>query len=177
MSNLKLTQSLNSLWPSRFLKPYHLLDNGLNEITDTIKQIRLEETEPRPGDKRLAPVLYFERIKTPYLLSAKTDRDTLHNIFGVRTVGDLIGLRLTLYVTEWQQRTVLRIKPLRPAPPKPKPASETDDTPDTAPEADPILVAENGPAGEDGAKRHDNEASISDAPTEPVEPAPPDPTA
>jgi hypothetical protein len=168
MSNLKLTQSLNSLWPSRFLKPYHLLDNGINEITDTIKQIRLEETEPRPGDKRLAPVLYFERIKTPYLLSAKTDRDTLHNVFGVRTVGDLVGLRLTLHVTEWQQRTVLRIKPLRPA--RPKPAAETTDTPVAEPDADAMPVAENG-------NDDDNEMSTSHAPTEPVEPAPPDPAA
>jgi hypothetical protein len=166
MSNLKLTQSLNSLWPSRFLKPYHLLDNGLNEVTDTIKQIRLEETEPRPGDKRLAPVLYFERIKTPYLLSAKTDRDTLQNVFGVRMVGDLIGLRLTLYVTEWQQRTVLRIKPLRPAPPKPP--AETADTPVAELDADAMPVAENG-------NDDDNEMSTSHSPTEPVEPAPPDP--
>jgi hypothetical protein len=170
MSNLKLTQSLNSLWPSRFLKPYHLLDNGLSEITDTIKQIRLEETEPRPGDKRQAPVLYFERIKTPYLLSAKTDRDTLHNIFGVRTVGDLIGLRLTLYVTEWQQRTVLRIKPLRPAPLKPKPASETA-TLDTEPDADAVPVAENG---NDDDNETSTEGTQPHAPTEPVEPAPPD---
>jgi hypothetical protein len=88
----------------------------------------------------------------------------------VRTVGDLIGLRLTLYVTEWQQRTVLRIKPLRPAPLKPKPASETA-TLDTEPDADAVPVAENG---NDDDNETSTEGTQPHAPTQPVDSAPPD---
>ncbi|RIK36103.1 MAG: hypothetical protein DCC55_28330 [Chloroflexi bacterium] len=156
MKQLKPTQSLDSLWPSRFLKPYHLLDNGMSEITDTIKSIVMEETEPRPDQKRLAPVLYFERIKTPYLLSAKTDRDTLQNVFGVRQVGQLIGLRITLHVTEWQRRAVLRIKPVRPPAMQTLTTADTDSGGDIVEDTD-IHDEENNITNEEGDNTDDQD--------------------
>jgi hypothetical protein len=163
MTKLNPNQSLDSLWPSRFLKPFHLMDNGFSEITDTIKEIRLEETEPRPGEKRQSPVLYFERVKTPYLLSAKSDRDTLHHIFGVRTIGQLVGLRITLHVTEWQRHVVLRIKPVKPPAPKPAPVATPDASGDKAHDA--AGDAHDTVAGDESDDNH--------APTQPVDPAPP----
>lgn len=165
MTKLNPNQSLDSLWPSRFLKPYHLMDNGFSEITDTVKEIRLEETEPRPGEKRQSPVLYFERVKTPYLLSAKSDRDTLHHIFGVRTIGQLVGLRITLHVTEWQRHVVLRIKPVKPPAPKPLPAATDASNVGTE------TVTDAGDAQDSNAA---DESDPDHAPAQPVDPAPPD---
>jgi hypothetical protein len=88
------------------------------EVADTIKDILIVETEPRPGVKQMQPALYFERIKTPYLLATKADLDTLRTAYNVHTIGELIGLRVTIHVTEGRDgQAVLRIKPIRPVAP------------------------------------------------------------
>ena len=94
-------------------------------------------------------MLYFERVKTPYLLSAKSDRDTLHHIFGVRTIGQLVGLRITLHVTEWQRHVVLRIKPVKPPLPKPLPAATDASNAGTGTEAVTDAGEEEGSPGDE----------------------------
>ncbi|MCP4128729.1 MAG: hypothetical protein GY753_16960 [Gammaproteobacteria bacterium] len=106
--------SIESLCPARFLRPYHLIDNGMTQVSDIIKDILIETVEPR-GKPEEKPVLYFGRINTPYLLSAKGDIDTLRIAYGAARIGDLVGMTITIYVSSYKGRAVLRIKPTRPA--------------------------------------------------------------
>lgn len=107
-----LSDRIESIFPSRFLKAWHLLNNSMQEITDTIKSLQMEPVTTDGEDYKDALVIYFCRIKTPYLLSAKADMETLKKSYGVRKIGDLVGLEITLVVTEFRRDEVLRVKPL-----------------------------------------------------------------
>ncbi len=70
-------------------------------------------------------VLYFDKAKTPYLVSAKADVNTLKFRYGVTTFGDLIDLRLTLEIVhDRRYGELLRIKPTPPS--SPPSTSESD---------------------------------------------------
>lgn len=112
---LNPNHSLESMFEARFLKPWHLLDRGATEFTDVIKAVTKEQLG-NPQDNKWGSVLYFTspRIPAPYLLGTKEDLETLLEVYTVRTIGQLIGLRVTVHVTHWQGKDVLRIKPKLP---------------------------------------------------------------
>jgi len=126
--------SIESAFPARFLKPWHLINAGVDTFTDTIKHIQWEQVSPdgKNFDQKLA--LYFERAKTPYLITAKTDTSTLRERYKVRTFGDLVGLRITIeIVIDSRHGEILRIKrtppPARPSHPAPTgPIGQTQET-------------------------------------------------
>jgi hypothetical protein len=111
--------SIENLMPARFLKPYHLIDRKATEFTAAIREVRIERVGP-PDRQDDMPVLYFAnpKIPAPYLLSAKTDLNTLRDVYGATQIGDLIGMHVTICLDEWRGRAVLRIKPVKPAQPK-----------------------------------------------------------
>jgi hypothetical protein len=122
--------SIENLMPARFLKPYHLIDRKVTEFTAAIREVRIERVGP-PERQDDRPVLYFAnpKVPAPYLLSAKTDLNTLRDVYGASKIGDLIGMSITICLDEWRGRAVLRIKPVKPAQPKAQPQTEIQDRP------------------------------------------------
>lgn len=155
-AHVDLGHSIDSAFPARFLKPWHLINAGVDTFTDTIKHIQWEQVSPdgKNFDQKLA--LYFERAKTPYLITAKTDTSTLRERYKVRTFGDLVGLRITIeIVIDSRHGEILRIKrtppPARrakaaPAAPSPQETAQEDaqeDAQETAQEDAPESAAED----------------------------------
>jgi len=130
---LNPAHSLASMFEARFLKPWHLLDRGATEFTDVIKTVASEQLG-NPQDNKWGSVIYFTnpKVPAPYLLGTKEDLETLLEIYKAKTIGNLIGLRITIWVTQWKSKDVLRIKPLRPAEPgaapvtTPKPSNDIE---------------------------------------------------
>ena len=120
---LNPAHSLASMFEARFLKPWHLLDRGATEFTDVIKAVASEQLG-NPQDNKWGSVIYFTnpKVPAPYLLGTKEDLETLLEVYKAKTIGNLIGLRITIWVTQWKGKGVLRIKPLRPAEPGAAPA-------------------------------------------------------
>jgi hypothetical protein len=115
--DLNPDRTLDSLFPSRFLKPDTLIEWGKTTITVTIAGITEEEVEPKPGRKEFKPVLYFKtkdgKTTHPqgYLLSAKADKDALKASTSATTVGELTGKLITIKQDTWRSKAVLRIDP------------------------------------------------------------------
>lgn len=134
---LNPNHSIESMFEARFLKPWHLLDRGATEFTDVIKAVTREQLG-NPQENKWGSVLYFTspRIPAPYLLGTKEDLETLLEVYAVRTIGQLVGLRVTVHVTHWQNKDVLRIKPKLPATTGTAPATTESPTEDTLEEPD-----------------------------------------
>ncbi len=146
--------SIDSAFPARFLKPWHLINAGVDTFTDTIKHIQWEQVSPdgKNFDQKLA--LYFERAKTPYLITAKTDTTTLRERYKVRTFGDLVGLRITIeIVIDSRHGEILRIKqtppPARPAKAAPAAPPPQETAQETAQESDPDDDIDDSPDDDD----------------------------
>ena len=110
------SKPLDGLFPSRFLKPTHLIEWGVTEITVNVSHLQEEEVQPRPNATEWKPVLYFLNKggsvhPQGYLLSAKADKDALKTSTGAVTVGELEGKRIKIGLSEWKKKTVLRIHP------------------------------------------------------------------
>jgi hypothetical protein len=135
---------LDDLHPKRFLQVSDLLDRWhVQSLVVLISRMIYEETIPNPRDLDPAtadqrnpkgkprvvvqPVLYFQaktgaEFPRGYLLSAGVDVESLKAATGARTVGDLVGKRITITVGEYKHQAVLRISP-QPAQPA-QPAAE-----------------------------------------------------
>jgi hypothetical protein len=109
---VNLDHRIESAFPARYLRAWHLLNNGLTEITDTIKELMFEPVTQDGLTYEEVLAIYFTRIKTPFLLSAKVHAATLRQSYHCKTFADLIGLEITLMVGDYNGREVLRIKPL-----------------------------------------------------------------
>ena len=119
--------SIESAFPARFLKPWHLTNNGIDTFTDTVVHAQMEPVTADGKQKEHKLVLYFAKAKTPYLVSAKADVNTLKERYGVATFGDLVDLRLTVEIVHDRRHgELLRIKPT----PPPTPASTSDSEPE-----------------------------------------------
>ena len=127
---LNPNHSLASMFDSRFLKPWHLLDRNATEFTDVIRHVTREQLG-NPQDDKWGSVLYFtnNKVPAPYLLGTKEDLETLLEVYQVHTIGELVGLRITIWVTSWNNKDVLRIKPKRPTEPgaAPQPINQATD--------------------------------------------------
>ena len=123
--------AIDSAFPARFLKPWHLSNNGIDTFTDTVAHAQMEQVTADGKTYEEKLVLYFERAKTPYLVSAKADINTLKSRYRVTTFGDLVGLRITLEIVhDRRYGELLRIKPTPPpTPASAPPADEPDDEP------------------------------------------------
>ena len=73
----------------------------------------------------MSPVMHFKtksgnEFPRGMLISAKENLNALKESTGVKTVGELVGKRVTIFVSEHKKRPVLRIdpKPVVPEPPK-----------------------------------------------------------
>jgi len=122
---LNPNHSLASMFDTRFLKPWHLLDRNATEFTDVIRHVTREQLG-NPQDDKWGSVLYFtnNKVPAPYLLGTKEDLETLLEVYQVHTIGELVGLRITIWVTSWNNKDVLRIKPKRPTTRLSSPKSE-----------------------------------------------------
>ena len=141
------SHSIESAFPARFLKPWHLTNAGVDTYTDTIRHVQWEQvtTDGKAYERKLA--LYFEKARTPYLLTAKADAGTLREKYRVRTFGDLIGLRVTIEIVQDRRHgEILRIKPT----PPPAPAPQA-----VAPAVQPDAADAAGATG--ATDEHDNE--------------------
>ena len=119
--------SIESAFPARFLKPWHLTNNGIDTFTDTVVHAQMEPVTADGKTVEHKLVLYFAKAKTPYLVSAKADVNTLKARYGVTTFGDLVDLRLTIEIVKDRRHgEILRIKPTPPPTLPPAPDTETD---------------------------------------------------
>ena len=114
------------LSPSRFLRPEDLTERWkLTSVAITISRVSWEETTPSTKDidpqTRLpkvvmSPVMHFKtksgnEFPRGMLISAKENLNALKESTGVKTVGELVGKRVTIFVSEHKKRPVLRIDP------------------------------------------------------------------
>ena len=121
------THSIDSAFPARFLKPWHLTNNGIDTFTDTVVHAQMEPVTADGKTTEHKLVLYFDKAKTPYLVSAKADVNTLKTRYGVTTFGDLTDLRLTLEIVHDRRHgELLRIKPTPPPTPQPESDQNTE---------------------------------------------------
>ena len=117
--------AIDSAFPARFLKPWHLTNNGIDTVTDTVAHAQMEPVTADGKHVEHKLVLYFQKAKTPYLVSAKADVNTLKARYGVTTFGDLVDLRVTIEIVHDRRHgELLRIKPT--PPPTPQPAVEPE---------------------------------------------------
>jgi hypothetical protein len=114
---IETSKPIANLFPARFLRPDHLVTWGVTQITVTIDHLQEEEVTPHPGQPaEWKPVLYF-RTKTGtvhpqgFLVSAKVDAESLSSATAATTVGDLLGKQITIQLSSWKNKTVLRINP------------------------------------------------------------------
>ena len=123
---------IDDLNPSRFLKPADLTERWhVQSLTVTILRIAEEDTWPsmndidpitrKPKVKR-AYVLYFKNrdggeFPRGMLISASENVTALKAATGAKTVGEMIGKRITIIVGEFRHKPVLRISPETPAAP------------------------------------------------------------
>ncbi len=130
---IKDNRTIDSLFPTRFLKAAQLLAWMVTEITVTISRIQEEEVSPKPNQTSWKPVLYFKtkegsEYDKGYLLSAKVDAESLTTATGAQTIEELIGRKIKIKLAEYRGKSVLRIDP----DPQPDPQPEPD--PDPQPE-------------------------------------------
>jgi len=121
--------AIDSAFPARFLKPWHLTNNGIDTFTftDTVAHAQMEPVTADGKTTEHKLVLYFDKASTPYLVSAKADVNTLKTRYGMTTLGDLKDLRLTLEIVKDRRHgELLRLKPTPPPTPPPTPAPESD---------------------------------------------------
>jgi len=126
---------ISDLNPSRFLRPEDLIERWkLDSVAITISRVSWEETTPSTKDIDpqtrqpkvvMSPVMHFKtksgnEFPRGMLISAKENLNALKESTGVKTVGELVGKRVTIFVSEHKKRPVLRIdpKPVVPEPPK-----------------------------------------------------------
>lgn len=125
---------IDDLNPSRFLKPTDLTERWkVQSLTVTIARVAEEDTWPsmqdidpntrKPKVKR-AYVLYFNgksggEFPRGMLINANENITALKAATGARTVGEMIGKRITIIVGEFRKKPVLRISPEPPAAPAP----------------------------------------------------------
>ena len=126
MTTISPTTLLDDLHPSRFLKVADLLERWMiQQLTVTISRLANEDTIPNPKQLDPAthkpvvitqPVLYFtaksgQEFPRGYLLSAGADIQALKSATGAREVQDLTSKKITIKVSEWKGKAVLRIDP------------------------------------------------------------------
>jgi len=110
-------RTLDSYFPSRFLKVADLLAWKATEITPTIARVAEEEVQPEPNDeKEWKLVLYFAaktggEVGKGYLVSSKADKEALKAATGATTALDLVGQRVRVHIDTWRKKSVLRIDP------------------------------------------------------------------
>ena len=108
---------LDDLRPARFIKPYDLTDRWkVAQLVVTIAKVTMEETEPKPGEKEVQPVLYFktktgEIFPRGMLLSAKVNVQALKTATTATRLGDAIGKKIKIILDTHRGRAVLRIDP------------------------------------------------------------------
>lgn len=121
---IKDNRTINSLFPTRFIKAAQLLAWMVTEVVVTISRIQEEEVSPKPNQTEWKPVIYF-KTKTNgeyargYLLSAKVDAESLTAATGAQTVEELVGKKIRIKLAEFRGKSVLRIDP--------KPVSDPDE--------------------------------------------------
>jgi hypothetical protein len=123
---------IDDLNPSRFLKPSDLTERWhVQSLAVTILRIAEEDTWPSMNDidpntrkpkVRRAFVLYFKNrdggeFPRGMLISAGENVTALKAATGAKTVGEMIGKRITIIVGEFRHKPVLRISPETPAAP------------------------------------------------------------
>jgi len=110
-------RTLDSYFPSRFLKVADFIAWKLTEIEPLIARVAEEEVQPEPDDvKEWKLVLYFAtktggELSKGYLISSKTDAAALKAATGAQTALDLVGKRIRVHVDTWRKKAVLRIDP------------------------------------------------------------------
>ena len=117
---------LMDLHPTRFLRVEDFTERWqIKEIHVTITRLTSEETIPQAKDIDPAthkpriimqPVLYFQNkdgaeYPRGMLLGAGENVKALRSATGARTVGELKGKRITIAVSEFKSKPVLRINP------------------------------------------------------------------
>ncbi|HEC61410.1 hypothetical protein LCGC14_0761690 [marine sediment metagenome] len=117
--SLDESRSLDSLFPSRFLKADHLIAWKITDLTVTIAKLVEEEVQPRPNQMEWKTVIYFHARDNGihpqgYLLSAKIDKDALKSATGAQTIAQLIGSRIIIQLDTFRGKAVLRIRPTPP---------------------------------------------------------------
>jgi hypothetical protein len=120
---------IDDLNPSRFLKPTDLTERWhVQSLTVTISRLSYEDTWPSMQDidprtrkpkVKVAPVLYFNsknggEFPRGMLLGAGENITALKAATGARTVGEMVGKRITIIVGEFRHKPVLRISPETP---------------------------------------------------------------
>lgn len=121
---------IDDLNPSRFLRPTDLTERWkVQSLTVTISRVTEEDTWPRMNDidpatkkpkVKRAYVLYFNsrgggEFPRGMLISANENVTALKAATGAKTVGEMIGKRITIIVGEFRKQPVLRISPETPA--------------------------------------------------------------
>ena len=90
-------------------------------IEDTWPSMKDIDPDTKKPKVKEATVMYFKSTKTGkeyprgMMIDAKENRDALQAATKAKTVGDMIGKRITIYVGEWRKKPVLRISPTPPA--------------------------------------------------------------
>jgi len=111
------SRTLDSYFPSRFLKVADFIAWKLTEIKPIIARVTEEEVQPEPDDvKEWKLVLYFTtkaggELPKGYLVSNKTDKEALKAATGALAALDLVGKRIRVHVDTWRKKSVLRIDP------------------------------------------------------------------
>lgn len=168
---IKNDRQINSLFPTRFLKPAQLLAWKVTEIIVTISRIVEEEVQPKLNQIEWKAVLYFmskngSEHPQGYLLSAKVDAESLTTSTGAQSVGDIPGKQIKIKLDTFRHKSVLRIDP-EPIPP-PAIEGEPDPEPETASEPSEPSESQPTPALESRRKQIDKLNN-----QQPSEPEPP----
>jgi hypothetical protein len=129
MTDIPPNVLIDDLKPSRFLKVTDLVDRWkVPQLIVTVSRLAYEETIPvakeiDPGTRKpkgvLAPVLYFldkhgNQYPRGMILGARINTQSLKQATGAKTVGELIGKKITIMVGEHKSQPVLRISPTPP---------------------------------------------------------------
>lgn len=110
-------QFLDDLFPPRFLNVNQFNRWKLTELIAEIAEIQFEDVfEPTTRKKDSLPVLYIRNRSggvhdQGYLLKTIADKDALKKSCQATKVGQLIGKRIRIYITDWRGKPVLRIDP------------------------------------------------------------------
>lgn len=123
---------IDDLNPSRFLRAEDLTERwNVKSLTVTISRLAHEDTWPSMQDLdpqtrkpkvKVATVLYFKsksggEFPRGMLVNNNENFNALKAATGARTVGEMIGKRITIIVGEFHKKPVLRISPEPPATP------------------------------------------------------------
>jgi len=110
-------QYLDDLFPPRFLNVAQFTRWKVTELIVEVAEIQFEDVfEPTTRKKDSMPVLYIrnksgEIHDQGYLLKTIADKDALKATCQATTVGQLIGKRIRIFISDWRGKPVLRIDP------------------------------------------------------------------